>query len=86
MITYTISNERSFNDLLVPEQEGRWPADNTLKRAGFNPNDPELCCSRLAADWNGHPKGATVMHTLSVTGYRFVIFGRKRSRRGCYNS
>lgn len=71
---YTICNVDSFVELLLENLEGEeQPTDAEIKEAGFEPEDEELCFSRLAHDWNGHKAGARIIHGLTVEGHPFAV-------------
>lgn len=69
---YTIGNERTFKELLSDE-EIPWPTDDELRAAGFQPDDEEAAISLLAEEWNGHPAGSRVIHSLILTDYPFAV-------------
>ena len=68
---YTFGN--SPEKLPRQDTEQNFPDEDTLVALGFNPKDEELCYCELSADWNGHKAGATVILTLTITGYDFAV-------------
>mgnify|MGYP005869050279 CR=1 FL=1 len=68
---YTINNPDAVRELIGDEASVDWK--ETIKAAGFDPDDEELAISHLARDWNGHQRGALVVHGLLVEGHPFAI-------------
>ena len=57
----------------VPLSGQTWWNDGLIWLAGFDPDDEEITGCELAADWNGHAKGALVVTGLISQGHPFAV-------------